>query len=423
VNRLGALLLVVAASLGCWQYRTGYCDKNHMDCGLHATCNVHTQLCEPRSDGGSGGANDAGRDAVHDALADKGPPACFVDANSCRGETPVCDSMTHACRGCRSNTECTAPGKPACALGDGGTNGVCVECTQNSDCKDTSPVCDLHSNTCRGCGTDSDCQLHAPGICNVFGPSGDASVPLGRCVRDDETINVAQNSGVCSDNQSAAPADGSAPDGGAQPGSSAHPFCSMQPVTGALSPSRHIVIVSGNVTGANWIYKNEAGVPILVVGKAGSILGGALPAFQMSSGDVTLRHLSLSSGGNNGVEADGGTLRLDHVTVSGCTQGGGLWLNGANFDIENSKFTGNGPGLHSGSGWGGILETSVPPTGPKTISQVTVTGNTGQGITCMDGLTGSEVLVYANTGASFQVSPGCNLTLCTDAGATCGAQP
>ncbi|HSS40743.1 MAG TPA: hypothetical protein VLT58_18395, partial [Polyangia bacterium] len=122
-----------------------------------------------------------------------------------------------------------------------------------------------------------------------------------------------------------------------------------------------------------------------------------------------------------GIEADGGTLRLDRVTVQNC-KGGGIWLNGANFDIQNSRIVGDGPGMYNGFSWGGVLETKIPSTGPKNINQVTVASNNGQGIICTDQLNGNGVLAYANVSPT-PVSSTCSLKLCTDAATMCGAQP
>jgi hypothetical protein len=195
----------------------------------------------------------------------------------------------------------------------------------------------------------------------------------------------------------------------------------MDAIRGALSEGRAVVVVTGSVSGASWPYDNQAGVPITIVGKSGgTLIGAASPAFQMSSGDVTLRTLTIKTGGATGVEADGGTLRLDHVVVTGCS-GGGIWLNGAGFDIQNVTITGNGAGTYNGFDWGGILETAVPAGAPRNISQVTVTGNTGPGITCKDPLTGGEILAYGNIAAT-QVSSACTLGGCVDAGPMCGAQ-
>jgi hypothetical protein len=419
---VAALLLLGTA--GCWQYRAGYCDESHKQCGPGLTCDVNTHHCvlpdagSTGGTGGTGGTTDAGRDVG----IDMGPSHCTVDAHDCGSQTPICDDMTLTCRGCKSDDECASidSSKPACLIAaDGGTTGVCVACTANKHCPATAPVCDARSHSCQGCLTDDDCKLHAPGVCNTAAPASvDAAVAPSRCVRDDEVVYV-QKSTACSDTPPTSPADASAPDGGVPLGVSTRPFCSMEPVRGVLSAARHVVVVTGGVSGASWPYGDQAGVPITIVGKSATIGGAASPAFQMSSGDVTIRKVTFGTVSALGIEADGGILRLDHVTVDHCP-GGGIWLNGAGFDIRNTRVTNNGPGDHDGARWGGILETAVPASGPRNISQTTVTDNTGQGITCKDPLTVGDNLA---SDTAVQVSAGCNLGLCAEASAMCGAQP
>lgn len=412
---LGSVLLLLATA-GCWQYRAGYCDQSHA-CDVGWSCQSH-RCVAATYDGGGDGAHDGARDGAHDAPVDKGPTPCSVDASTCSGDTPVCDAVTHVCRGCQANAECTAPGLPACAIaGDGGTTGVCVACTQNSDCKAGAPVCNKTAHTCGPCGSDDDCKAFDPGVCKTQGSGAN-----GRCLRPDEVIYVSKAPG-CSDTLPAAAMDGGAPDAGVQAGISTRPFCSLEPIRSVLSPSRAVVVVSGQVSGASWSYNDEAQGPLLITGHAAMISGAASPNFQMTGGNVTIRNVTFSPGGSVGIEADGGTLSLRNVKVQSC-QGGGIWLNGAGFDIESSTITGNGPGDHDGAAWGGILETALSTaTGAaKNISQCTVANNDGQGITCKDALTGREILAYGNSPPT-QVSPGCNLLLCSDAGAMCGPQP
>lgn len=421
---LAALLLGTA---GCWQYRAGYCDDSHTQCGPGTSCDLTSHKCVPLADasgsggGGSGAGGAGGRDAGRDVGVDMGPARCAVDAHDCGGLTPVCDVGALTCRGCQSDDECVAldPSKPACRIAaDGGTTGVCVACTANKHCPATAPVCDGRTNSCQGCVTDDDCKLHAPGICNTTPPvSADAAATPNRCVRDDEVIYVQKTTG-CSDVPLFPPADAAVPDGSV-PGAM-RPFCSMETLRGSVSAVRHVVVVSGSVSGPSWSYDDQAGGPLLIVGRSATIGGAASPAFQMSAGDVTIRNVSFSTVSAVGIQADGGTLRLDHVTVDHCP-GGGIWLNGANFDIRNTRVSNSGPGDHDGASWGGILETAVPANGPRNINQVTVISNLGQGITCKDPLNGGQVLAAMNQ--PIQISSGCGLMQCADAGAMCGAQP
>jgi hypothetical protein len=431
LRNLEALGLMIAA-VGCTQLKPGRCEHDS-DCASHL-CNTATYFCLP-ADGGTGAAGGAAgaggnagnggvggtRDAGMDLPVDKGPPPCTTTPNSCSGDAPICDDMTHACRACGMKaTDCSDldPTKPVCRpAGDAGHPAACVECTQDSDCKDrTKSVCDQSNNICVGCAKDGDCKMFSPFVCKTTAPAGaDAGVPRGRCITDDEAIYVSTTSG-CSDAATTAAGDAGT-DAGVPGESSARPFCSMDPIRSILSSTRNVVVVSGQVNGATWSYNNQAAGPILIVGKSAMIVGAASPAFQMSSGDVTIRAVSFKTGTGIGIEADGGTLYLDHVTVQGCA-GGGIWLNGASFDIQSSTIASNGPGTYMGFDWGGILETKVPATGLKNISQVTVSKNTGQGITCNDAVTGTGVLAYMNT--STQVSSTCGLTGC-DAGSMCGA--
>ncbi|MES1166071.1 MAG: hypothetical protein ABUR63_09950, partial [Verrucomicrobiota bacterium] len=377
--------------------------------------------------GGVGGLAGGGgsRDAAVDLSMDKGPPPCSVDANTCAADKPICDPIHLACRACETSPDCQGLkiGKPVCRLGgEAGRAAACVECTQDRDCTDRSkPVCDQSTNSCVGCAKDDDCGRFAPGVCKTAASGADAGATKGHCVGDDETIYVSKTAG-CSDTPATASPDAGA-DAGVQGESSGRPFCSMEPIRTLLSTTRSVVIVSGEVSGASWSYANQALGPLLIVGQGATIAGAASPAFQMSSGEVTIRRVTFQTATTTaiGIEADGGTLRLDHVTVQNC-KGGGIWLNGANFDIQNSRIVSDGPGTYGGFSWGGILETKIPGTAPTNISQVTVATNNGQGIICMNKLTGSGVLAYGNVSPT-QVSTSCGLELCTDAATMCGAQP
>ncbi len=255
--RLLLFPLLALAATGCWQYRAGFCDKDHKDfCGAGTICDVTINRCVSDAggaggaggnggvggigglggNGGLGGASDAGTDAPRDTA----PPACT--ASSCSGDTPICDDVTHACRACgMKTTDChdLDPMKPVCRPAtDPGHPAVCVECTQDSHCSDrTKPVCDQSRNACVGCATDNDCTRFAPGVCKTAAPSSaDAGAPKGHCVDDTETIYVSMGPG-CSDTPTTSTADAGA-DAGVQGESTGRPFCSMDPVRNVLSATR-----------------------------------------------------------------------------------------------------------------------------------------------------------------------------------------
>jgi hypothetical protein len=455
-----ALAAMLACTFGCVQLKSGRCDSND-DCdkNLYTHCDTARKECVKKMDAGTGGtagaagaggaggasgASGAGGGAGHDAGVDKRPPSCQDDAGLCGGNTPICQP-TGGCAACQTDQDCQQlnskkpicmpqgycdschengqcatldHNKPLCDTNDGGV-GVCVQCLTSDDCNTDRSASTCRANVCGPCGSDNDCTNFPPGVCKSATAAGaDAAATPMHCATPDEVIYV-EKSAHCSDSLTTADA-GTADGGAGQPGSATRPFCSMEHVRDVLGGARKIVHVSGTVTGADWSYNDEAHGPLLIVGP-GSISGGAGPGFQMQAGDVTIRGITFLQGADVGIEATGGTLRLDHVTVKGCLLGG-IRLDKANFDIQNTTVTGNGPGMFSGFQWGGILATTIPPSGLKNINQCTVTGNNGAGITCSDTVTGKEILASGN--GTPDVSPTCGLpTTCADAGAMCGAQP
>lgn len=420
MTRAGALILLMATSLGCWQVRAGYCDHSHPQCGEGYQCDFPTQKCMPSTTGagGTGGHPDGG----HDAAADTGPPRCSADANTCHGTTPFCDPDSQTCRGCTSDQECANANATTlgCRMAAAGMPGVCVTCTKDAHCSTgDAPVCALDSNTCTGCTTDSDCQRFQPGVCRTFFAAAVDGAPApAACLTPEQAIYV-QNTTGCSD----------APDAGSG-GTATVPFCSMQPVLGAISKDRAVVIVTGSVAAGTWTYADQASGKLLIIGASTAqqptalIASSGTPAFNMSSGDVTVRKLSFTSNLSMGIQAAGGMLTLDHVKVDSCKTGG-ILLNGAAFDIENSAVTNNGVGMDLTTSWSGIY-VKTTPAGSKKLYSSTVAGNKNAGVLCAGAIDGRDVLAYAN-GGNVDVGSLCNFTSCgsTDAaaGATCGAQP
>lgn len=413
-----ALAAAFLLAAGCSQLKPGRCD-HESDCDKTHFCDMNLKTCVPK-DAGAPPVKDAGSDAQHDVAVDKGPPSCLADASLCSDPNkPFCGDDGTTCRSCRDDNECEKrfPSRPLCSTHDGA--GVCVECLADGDCHSAAASACSASNTCVPCSKDAQCANFGPGICvTAVAAAGDAGAVAAHCASSSEAIYV-NKTASCSDTVPAASDAGTADGGTVQPGSATRPFCTMEPIRGVLGP-RNVVFVSGTVSGASWSYNDEAKGHLLIAG-AGTIAGAASPGFQMKAGDVTIRGITFSPGASVGVQADGGTLHLDRVTVKGCL-GGGIWLNGAGFDIQNTTVTGNGPGTYLGFTWGGILETMVPAGGPKNITQSSVANNVGTGITCSDMLTGREILAFGNTGTP-QVSSTCSLLTCADAGAMCGAQP
>jgi hypothetical protein len=369
--------------------------------------------------------------------ADGGTPFCApVDAGSkggtcvgclanseCKGTTPICElgdagASRNSCRMCASTSDCTqlSATTPVCvttANAPGGAQrGTCVMCLMNSDCTaeggatTTKPICELTMtnagtpvNTCRKCTADTECG--GPGVCMLDG----------HCATDAETIYV-KNDGMTTCNDSP-------PDGSADAGTKAHPFCSMAPILGYVSTNRDLVLVDGStamvITVGTWIYADQASPNSLtIVGQQSPTIGtlSSNPLFNMSSGTVRIRGVTFSPSPSIGINATGGSLFLDGVTVDSC-KGGGIVLNGATFDIENTTVTNNGS-----SGTIGGVNISSAGAG-SLLNLVTITNNKPAGITCGGGVNATGVYVMSNTGS--QIVGLCGFNSCTQLGSGCGA--
>jgi hypothetical protein len=312
---------------------------------------------------------------------------------------PVCDTAMNTCKGCTAGgDECAMINsmKPACA-----TTGACVECVSNADCKvPTKPICDTTSNTCKPCKADAECT-NGPKVC--------MSHQDGRCAKDEETIYV-EATGNCASTV------------GVTNGTATVPFCSLDPAVAALGamPAKNLVIVRRTVIcGTPFAITAR---PVSIVGQLNASVTGAPAAIRASAGDLYVRNVKLSTGASIGCQADSGsTIRLDHVAVTG-NSGGGILLNGAAFDIQNTTVSNNGAGTSGATTWGGILVTSLPVSGPAKLNLVTVQNNMGGGIACSAQLT-MATGVLSSGNESPNINATCMFSSCTAASATCGAQP
>jgi hypothetical protein len=102
--------------------------------------------------------------------------------------------------------------------------------------------------------------------------------------------------------------------------------------------------------------------------------------------------------------------------------GGGILLDGAAFDIENTTVTRNGPGQQPVV-WGGILVNSLPANGPKLLKLATIQNNMATGLYCSAGAAVQSNGVFASANSSLDVTTACNVTPCSPQSQTCGAQP
>jgi hypothetical protein len=414
---LSSLLMLATATLGCKVLNQGYCVSK-------SDCHDPTPICGSDSkctaqNGGSTGSGGMG-----------GAP---FSCTSCMGTKPICDLDAGACHACSDSAGCQGldGGRNVCvtsAADAGAIQGMCVGCLTNTDCQGDTPICDRTSHSCAGCGADADCQSIGAGICVV----GD-----GHCAASTEVVYLDESVSGCSN------ADGSA----------AKPYCTFAQATGALTVDRPILVILG---GTKEQLSFSPAQPVTVIGRPntngdpGSIPATTTTAISISSGTVLIRDLTINFGSSKmaskgivigagakvtllrvvvnlgsglGVDAEmGSTLVMQSCTVE-MNSNGGILLNEASFDIEDTTVTGNGPGTVLGtSTLGGILVNNVPPVAsPSKIASTTIANNVGPGLTCAAAIAGTDLLAYGNS--SGQVADACGVTACPDAGPTCGAQP
>jgi hypothetical protein len=285
---------------------------------------------------------------------------------------------------------------------------VCVECLADSDCSSdvTKPICDTSANACGACSADKQCaaKLGAdPGVC--------MSHQDGRCATVAETIFVENMAGCAST-------------AGAAAGSAAMPFCSLQPAVVALTGTRRLIVIRGTVQASNYVIQGNPGASeITLIGQGSATIGGgAYSGVIVDGADVFARDIAFNVSLSPGIIArNGALLHLTHVVVDN-NPGGGVLVDGAGFVIQNSTITRNGPATTGPTTWGGILVQNLPAAAPSQLDSVTVQNNNQVGISCSAAITGNNVLANGNAGG-VDVSPTCQITTCSPAGPTCGAQP
>jgi hypothetical protein len=239
----------------------------------------------------------------------------------------------------------------------------------------------------------------------------------GHCATDGEAIYVGPTSTCASGNA----------------GTPQAPVCSLLAGVGlAKAGSKPVVVTRGALTAASTTISVTA--PLTIVGRNSAILSPADPgadAITINSGEIYLRNLTIQGSASPktgiGINANPGTgaavtLHMDTCAVTN-NPGGGILLNGAAFDIKNTTVMGNGPNAVS-TQWGGIFVQSLPSVGPSSLDLVSIQTNDGGGLTCSAStpIQGAGVLSVGNIHTVAEISPACNITTCTPAGTTCGAQ-
>ncbi len=377
-------LMLTTAACNPKSLKDGYCNTRS-DCKNGEKCNLDTRMCESMDasvdspEGGDVLDSADGRDGADGRDVHEVPPPRCPETIACAdggydGSAGVCEPDA----------------------------GVCVQCLYDGDCSrdPTTPVCDGH--VCRPCKADAECK-NGPGVC-MFHQDG-------RCATDDETIYV-KNAGGCTMTPGAG-------------GLASVPYCLSQDGINAVVQGRALVVMRGPDALTEWAVATAPMVAITVVGQSSATVNpGARVGVRVSAGQVYIRDLKVSSGSNVGVVAEtGAELVMNHCAVAANTKGG-ILIDGAAFDIENTTITNNGPSADLS--WGGIRLQTLLATGSARLNLLTITGNNPSGVSCspVASVAPSATGVLATANTSGDVSPTCGFMSCgTTVTATCGAQP
>ncbi len=408
--RLSIWVLIGAtlATLGCKKLNDPYCDSNDQ-CSNHGTCGTD-HLCSnfdggAGHGGAAGGASGTagamggaagGRPSCADIHCPTATPICDVDAGACEAcstneacmklstttpfcaptsdgavsapkgtcvgcltstnclesAKPICDTKTWTCAGCGNSDACKAltPSTPICVTAIDGSAGpkigMCVGCLSNKDCGGRTPICNLSTNVCMACGSDTDCNAVGPGVCMTDG----------HCAGTTEVFFVDESATSCPGT-----------------GSSATPFCLLPTGAGALAKGQNVLVILGAV-GERLVLATSQVSPVIIgrqnaAGDAAVIPASNGAGISVSSDSVLIRDITVSLGAQSsntrgvlvsgsavvsllrvtvnlgsglGVDAEtGSTVSMDRCYVVNNSLGG-ILVNGATATIQNSIIAKNG---------------------------------------------------------------------------------
>lgn len=402
MSRLFLGLALVAAAVACnpKKLRDGYCNAS-TDCPS-GTCNPDTHKCSS-ADASVDGA-DAG-DARDGADSQ-------IDASDASDTAPRCPASIACADG-------GYDGSPGVCEEDAG---VCVQCLIDGDCARTPkmPICDAHA--CRACKTDTECP--EPTICMADG----------HCATTGEVVFVEFNANGCPGATGASTNPFCTPNEGVAHLTSLQNVLVIRGATAdrmTLNTADVAPVVVGKsgasipATAATAIQVSSDVVLIRDLFVTGGIAAGSKGiAASGSSTKLTLSNVQVNLTTDGlAIQADtGAQLTMDRCSVMN-NKRGGILVDGANFDIKNTTIVGNGPGDDAGAAWGGLRLKNLIPTGPRSLGFLSVTSNNQVGVSCAGSVDATSVLVSGSSGG-VEISPSCNFTSCGAAvTATCGAQP
>jgi hypothetical protein len=320
--RRGVLaVFLVAISSSCSMLPTrapggGRCVDN-ADCGSGMTCDPGTLLCvcagpNCPTDGGAGASGSGGAaSGGHAGGAGSGSGGASASGGSMDAGPDV-----STCAACGGNT-------PICLQGS------CVQCLASSDCNgdSTKPVCDTTTHTCAACTSDSQCVAKLgstgnPGIC--------MSQIDGHCATDAEAIYVQNTTPTCK--TTFVVGGGTA----ANPYCSLDPIGLALSDTQSLVVIRGTV----NNGGAWTYQRTSHPMTSFIGQQAAVVASSTTPGFNMTGGLAYLREIRFTSAASEGISASGGTLVVDTVVIDSCQGGGvllnGAAFNISNTTVTNN---------------------------------------------------------------------------------------
>jgi hypothetical protein len=351
---------------------------------------MHTCIgCRVPGDGGAAGNDCMGNPggalcATSGAMAGKCVECLNPKSTDCTtAAKPICDTTQNRCAPCAADAECASkdPQKAACNAGE------CVQCTADKHCTDpTKPICDTSSHVCRACTTDAACVKRNgpnPGVC--------MSHQNGRCATDAETLYVRNIIGCSA--------------GGGQ-GTTDQPYCLTQDAVDKVSSTRRVIVLRGDQPNTQFT-ADLTGAEVSVIGQGGgaTISPGAAGGINLTKGTLYVRGVTVKGSGNGGVVAEGNSvLRMDRCMILENT--GGLLVNNAGFEINNTIIAGNRDAVIpvTGPSYGGVFLRSAAGK-PSQFRYNTIVNNTNIGLQCAGNYQTSGLIV-ANNALALQVT-GC----------------
>ena len=318
--------------------------------------------CRACSDGATGDAECATKDAA----------------------LPLCAS--DSCVDCRESMDCMNPDLPVC---DTAAN-TCVGCTQGSDC--ASDVCELDSGECVDAanivyvstgGTDGPaCGTQASRCATIGGGQGG----LSKVTATRKTLKLASGTYPESVTISGLEVELLGPATVDPPGNNTPVF----DISGGSDVGFTEITATGATTGTD----------------ADGVVCGGASTFRMTDSTIT-------QNADVGLQADGCTLELSRSTISQNAQGG-VDITGSSFDIQNNFIVSNGTFGAAGSLIGGVQVGATQASDAFSFNTVAdnsaANGAAASGLDCelASQMVASGNIVYLSSGTPLRAN--CNLT-------------